>query len=121
MLSSSNLYLRFSRTVVVVVTCMLSGKDAGVMARGHGSPERPPQLQCHHVSFCCCAATSVPEPQSADLVAIGLQLTSCCNLHYEYIVMGAWSRSLVSPYLALPWQVLLHLFLGVKLVSNVTT
>jgi len=61
MVGSSKMYLRFSGSVVVVVSGLWSGKDAWVMARGHGSPGRPPQLQCRHVSFCYCAATSAPE------------------------------------------------------------
>jgi hypothetical protein len=55
-------------------------------------------------------------------VAIGIQLTSCCNLLYVRNVMAVLSLLFVSPGLTLPWKALQQLFFfGEKLVSNVTT
>ena len=121
MLSYSLMFPRFSRFVVVVNSCILSGMDAGVMTRGQGSSERPPQLQSHHDSFCCCTATAATVLQPAQLVANGFQLTSCCNLLYVCNVMAVLSRPIASPGLTLPWKALRQLFLGENLVSNVTT
>jgi len=93
--------------------------DAGVMARGQGSSEHPPQLQSHHDSFCRCTATAATVLQPAQLVANGFQFTSCCNLQYVCNVTVDWSLFPSLP--VLPWQVLQLLLSGSNPVSNVTT